>query len=115
MQRLHSLTWMLVLALLVPVVPGSADEQEEEPKPIGGLTFVDEVEVTIANLVVYVTDKKGNAITDLTKDDFEVFQDGEEKQITNFKLYTQEIIRHQMAAQEAEPLATPSTPEVGEP
>jgi VWFA-related protein len=106
---------MLVLALLAPVVPGSADEQEEEPKPIGGLTFVDEVEVTIANLVVYVTDKKGNAITDLTKDDFEVFQDGEEKQITNFKLYTQEIIRHQMAAQEAEPLATPTTPEVGEP
>ncbi len=100
---------MLVLALVLSVIPGAADEQEEKPAPIGGLTFVDELEVTIANLVVFVTDKKGKAITDLKKEDFEVFQDGEKKNITNFKLFTDEIIRHQLEAQErqAAPGSTP--------
>ena len=91
---------MLVLALVLPVAPIVADEEGEDQgslERIGGLAFVDRIEVTVANLVVYVTDKKGRAITDLTKDDFEVFQDGDRKQISNFKLYTDEVIRHQFA------------------
>jgi VWFA-related protein len=89
------MVWILVAALTLPVVPGAAQEDEGGMRRIGGLTFVDEIELTIANLVVYVTDKKGWAITELTADDFEVFQDGDRKQITNFKLYTSEIVRSQ--------------------
>ena len=100
MVRKQSLiVWMLVLALVLPVAPIAADEEGEDQQTlerIGGLAFVDRIEVTVANLVVYVTDKKGRAITDLTKDDFEIFQDGDPKQISNFKLYTDEVIRHQL-------------------
>jgi len=89
--------WFLVAALTLPVVPGAADEEEQEGlRRVGGLTFIDEISLTIANLVVYVTDKKGRAVTTLTKDDFEILQDGDPKQITNFKLYTDEVVRSEL-------------------
>ena len=104
---------MLVLALVLPVAPIAADEEggdrEQKLERIGGLAFIDRIEVTVANLVVYVTDKKGRAIIDLTEDDFEVFQDGDRKQISNFKLYTDEVIRHQFATAD-EGLAPGATP-----
>ena len=91
------IVWFLIAALTLPVVPGVAEEEEQEGiRRIGGLTFVDQVELTIANLVVYVTDKKGRAVTTLTKDDFEIYQDGDPKQISNFKLYTSEIVRSEL-------------------
>ena len=104
MQKQRVFVWVLVLTLVLPVAPIAADEEGDDQQNlerIGGLAFADRIEVTVANLVVYVTDKKGRAVTDLTKDDFEVFQDGTAKQISNFKLYTDEIIRHQLASAEA--------------
>jgi len=104
------IVWFLVAALTLPVAPGAADEEQgTELRPIGGLTFVDEIELTIANLMVYVTDKKGRAITNLTKDDFEIYQDGNLKQITNFKLYTDEIIRSEYE-EDLMPVAGAPTP-----
>jgi VWFA-related protein len=103
----------MLLAAVVAAGLGATDEQDppgDQNEPIGGLTFVDRVEVTIANLAVYVTDKKGRAVTDLQAEDFQVFQNGVEKQISNFKLYTDEIIRQQFVPQPglANPLATPT-------
>lgn len=46
--------------------------------------FVDTVDVRVVNVDVYVTDKKGNRITGLTKDDFELFEDRRPVEITNF-------------------------------
>jgi VWFA-related protein len=106
-RRHRHIVWVLIALLALPAVPRAADEEEQEGlRRIGGLTFVDEIELTIANLVVYVTDKKGVAITNLSKDDFEIYQDGEKKKITNFKLYTDEIIRSEMGLP-----ADPDTPE----
>jgi VWFA-related protein len=101
---------MLVTMMTLPAMPGAAQEQEEEGmRRIGGLTFVDEIQLTIANLIVYVTDKKGWAVTDLTVDDFEVFQDGQQKEITNFKLYTDEVIRSEFQEEPTtSPMPTPS-------
>lgn len=100
----HRLTvWLLLVALVLPTAPVVADEPEEVEdqgiRAVGGLTFIDEIELTIANLVVHVTDKKGNAITDLGKEDFEIFHDGERREITNFRLYTDESIRQHYAEQ----------------
>ncbi len=46
--------------------------------------FFDRVEVNVVNIDVYVTDKKGGRITDLTIDDFEVFEDKRPVKISNF-------------------------------
>ena len=60
---------------------------------VGGLPFTGEVDVTVANVNVYVTDKRGFAVTDLTVDDFILTQDGTPRAITNFGLFTDEIYR----------------------
>ena len=75
----------------IAVVESESDEQTEDR--IGGLAFIDEVEVTVVDIIAYVTDKSGDAVTDLTKEDFQLFQDGEERPISNFQLYTEELIR----------------------
>jgi len=44
-----------------------------------------EVKVTLKLVQVYVTDKKGNPVLDLTKDDFIVFDEGQRKTLTEFE------------------------------
>ena len=52
--------------------------------PVLEAPFVDVVDVSVVNLDVYVTDKKGNRITGLTKDDFELLVEKKPVAITNF-------------------------------
>jgi VWFA-related protein len=82
----------VVVTAIQPVGAASSTE-DEGPRPIGGLAFVDELEVTVVNVVVHVTGKGGRPITDLKREDFRIFQDGIEKPITNFQLYTEEVYR----------------------
>ncbi len=44
-----------------------------------------EVKVTLKLVQVYVTDRKGNAVLDLTKDDFLVFDEGTKQTLTEFE------------------------------
>ncbi|MFZ2053406.1 MAG: VWA domain-containing protein [Candidatus Aminicenantales bacterium] len=44
-----------------------------------------EVKVTLKLIQVYVTDKKGNPVLDLTKDDFLVFDEGQKQALTEFE------------------------------
>lgn len=46
--------------------------------------FFDTVDVRVVNVEVMVTDKDGNPVTGLTQDDFEIYEDGERVEITNF-------------------------------
>jgi VWFA-related protein len=66
---------------------------EQTGPPVGGLAFVDEVDVTVVNVIAYVTTKKGDNVSGLTKEDFRLYQDGEERPITNFQGYSKELIR----------------------
>ena len=108
----------LVIARLVSLVlavqalsGGAAKPQEGSGGPIGGLSFADEIEVTIVNVIAFVTDKQGNPVTDLTKEDFTVTQDGQGKVITNFHLYTEEMYqRHEAAAPFEAATTTPAPP-----
>jgi VWFA-related protein len=70
--------WLAALAVSVVLAPGRTAAQQA-----GGL-FFDTVEVRVVNVEVLVTDKEGNPITDLTQDEFEVFEDGTPIEITNF-------------------------------
>ena len=46
--------------------------------------LVESIEVRVTNLDVVVTDRSGNPVAGLTKDDFIIIEDGEEQPITNF-------------------------------
>jgi VWFA-related protein len=59
------------------------------PAPSRPLAPVTEsVEVSVTNVDVVVTDSKGNRISGLTRDDFEVYQDNVPQPITNFYAVT---------------------------
>jgi VWFA-related protein len=46
--------------------------------------FFDVVDVKLVNLLVWVTDKDGEPVTGLKREDFEVFEDGQPVEVTNF-------------------------------
>ena len=77
----HNLTLLLLLAFAL-AWPGLAQEPVEASEDEG--TYVETVDVTVVNLDVYVTDKKGEPITGLSRDDFEIFENGRPVAISNF-------------------------------
>lgn len=60
-------------------LPKPPAEQQKEAEP-----FIDIVNVSVVNVDVYVTDKQGRSVTGLTKDDFQVLENGRPVEITNF-------------------------------
>jgi VWFA-related protein len=77
--------WMLAAALLslAPLrsqePPAAADENSA---PQG--QFFEAIDVNLVNVDVYVTDKQGNRVHGLTKDDFQIFEDGRPVAVSNF-------------------------------
>ncbi len=63
-----------------------------------------EVQVSLKLVQVYVTDKKGNPVTDLAMEDFTIFDEGEPKKITDFE-------RHILTAEEETPAPPPVRPD----
>ncbi|MCH9650235.1 MAG: VWA domain-containing protein [Deltaproteobacteria bacterium] len=59
----------------------------EAQEPAGGGNpgvFFESVDVDVVNVEVFVTDKKGNAVTGLTREDFSLRVDGTEVPVSNF-------------------------------
>lgn len=80
--RLSRITSVLLIATLTA---GPLVAQQKSPQPtaeVPNLTM--NVEVRVIGVDVVVTDKKGNAVTGLSKDDFQIFENGIEKPISNF-------------------------------
>ncbi|MBV8545383.1 MAG: VWA domain-containing protein, partial [Acidobacteria bacterium] len=69
-------------------------------------TLTESIEVRVANIDVVVRDKAGNPVTGLTKDDFELFEDGKQQPITN--LYEVRRNADVIAPQATRPDETPS-------
>ena len=70
-----------------PAVPASAvpaPGKETSKDADSKFVDVDVVNVSVVNVDAYVTDKKGNPVTGLTKDDFELYENKRPVQITNF-------------------------------
>ena len=83
----HRILWAALGLVLAGAVV--AQEAEEESSALaeaaqGEGIFFETVDVNLVNLEVYVTDKKGNPIEDLTADDFEILEDKRPVKITNF-------------------------------
>ena len=74
----------LSLLLLPGAVLLAQKPRGTQPPGEGQEFFADIVSVNVVNVDVYVTDKKGNPITGLTKNDFELFEDRKPMAVTNF-------------------------------
>ena len=98
---------VLSLVLLTTTLALAGVSAQEPPAGVGGLAFVDEVELTVVNIDVFVTDKGGRSITDLEVDDFLVFQDGRQRQLSHFALYTEEVISRIVRSAEDASMAVP--------
>ncbi len=74
----------------------SAGAQDLDQKPIGGLGFADEVQVTVVNIDVFVRDSGGEPATGLTSEDFRLLQNGDEVPISNFAMVSKEYVRSRL-------------------
>jgi VWFA-related protein len=57
------------------------------PGPQSGSSFGESIDVRVVNLEVYVTDRDGRRVTDLRREDFELFEDGRKVEISHFESY----------------------------
>jgi VWFA-related protein len=80
MHRRITLAGLLCLAAGVALVAGQAPQTSAPPTP----TFKAQVEYVEVDALV--TDEEGRLVPDLTKDDFQVFEDGKLQTITSFSL-----------------------------
>lgn len=76
------------LLLLPLAVLSTAAAPRNDPSRANIPTLGEVVEVSIVNVDVFVTDKKGNRIHGLTKDDFVLTEDKKPQAITNFAEYS---------------------------
>lgn len=76
------------LLALLPVLVGSAlpaqEAGEREATPEETWVFGETIDVNLVNIDVYVTDKRGEPILGLGRDDFELLEEGRPMPITNF-------------------------------
>jgi VWFA-related protein len=80
---LSRLTRSIAAAVLaLAALPLAAQSQQNPAAEVPKL--VDNLEIKVINVDVVVTDKKGNPVRGLTKDDFEVLENGVPKAISNF-------------------------------
>lgn len=73
-----------VVALLLLALPVFFQAQETEEELAAEGFFIETVDVNVVNIEVYVADKKGNRVTGLTRDAFELEVAGKPVAITNF-------------------------------
>ncbi|MCU0302682.1 MAG: VWA domain-containing protein [Thermoanaerobaculales bacterium] len=98
----------ILTGVVLAVIGGAASAQEGTA--VGGLAFVDEVQVTVVNVDVYVRDG-GRPVTGLGVEDFRILQNGVEMPISHFAELDAEVIRERAAAAVSN---APPRAEVGE-
>jgi len=74
---------LIVAAGLAIATMVDGDDQTDQPL-VRASSFGDEVEVTVANLDVFVRDAEGRPVEGLTAEDFTIIEDGVEVEISNF-------------------------------
>ena len=74
----RTLALVAAVALALPLM---AQRNQPEPEPP---RIVENIDVRVIDVDVIVTDRRGNFIPGLTQDDFEIYENGVQKQISNF-------------------------------
>jgi VWFA-related protein len=78
-RPIAGLAFGLLLAAALPLAAQAPSKQQPAEETFGGA-----IDVSVVNLDVFVTDKKGQPVTGLRKEDFEVREDGKPVEISNF-------------------------------
>lgn len=76
----QSRRFIFIAYVLLAVAPAVA-AQTETPRPP---QFTDEIEVRVIDVDVVVTDRRGNPMTNLTREDFELYENGKRLEIPYF-------------------------------
>lgn len=79
----------LLLALCAPLVLLAATVRAAPQEAAELPPLVEEIKVEVVNVDVVVTDRKGNPVTGLTRDDFVLYEDGDHRPITNFYAFNE--------------------------
>ena len=82
LKRLN-LTYPAVLFLSLMVTPGVVPAQSQS-QPDSASKLMETVDVRVINVDVVVTDRKGNPVQGLRRDDFRIFENGLPKKVSNF-------------------------------
>src|SRR4030042_1431174 len=69
-----------------------------------------EVQVTLKLVQVYVTDKKGNPVIDLAKEEFSIFDEGKPQKITDYEKHV--LVQKEEAQPPAPEIQGPPTQEL---
>jgi len=80
--------WILSIVLVLTAVLGPAKTPSTAQKKKSDPQLQYEVQVTLKLVQVYVTDKKGNPVTGLAKEDFSILDDGKPQTITEFEKHS---------------------------
>lgn len=76
-------------AALVAALPTAAQDPAAPAPAADEETFFESIDVQVVNLEVFVTDRQGQRVSGLARDDFEILEDGKPVEITNFYAVTQ--------------------------
>jgi VWFA-related protein len=77
--------WATVLVAVAALFTFPVMAQEgEQPETVGTPPLLETIDVRVINVDAVVTDRRGNPITGLTIDDFEIYENGRPQRITNF-------------------------------
>src|SRR6185436_10511244 len=83
-SRRRSCLLLLLLGAALPAIAQPKGKAASTPAPAAVEQFGESVNVNVVNVDVYVTDKSGQRVNGLTKDDFEITEDGRAVTISNF-------------------------------
>ncbi|MDQ6803055.1 MAG: VWA domain-containing protein [Acidobacteriota bacterium] len=73
-----------VLAVALFAATLAAQQPAPQPQPTEIPKLTETMDIRVVNVDVVVTDKKGKPVTGLTKDDFQLFENGVPKNVSNF-------------------------------
>jgi VWFA-related protein len=77
---------LLFLLLSIAIIPAAITAQQTSPTPPRDDDQVIKISTNLIQVDVTVTDKSGKLVTDLAPSDFELYENGEKQEISNFSM-----------------------------